>query len=101
MNDRIVKLGTTTLETTVLGFGGGNLLRLLSAAQRAQALRATYDVSVRHFDVAPMYGLGLAESEIGRLARGRRDAITIAAKSGHRTGRAHSRASPRRSRNGH
>jgi D-threo-aldose 1-dehydrogenase len=101
MTDRIVKLGTTSLRATALGFVGANLLRLPSAAQRAQALRATHDVGVRHFDVAPMYGPGLAESETGRLARGRRDAITIAAKFGHRTGTAHSRAIPRRSRNGH
>jgi D-threo-aldose 1-dehydrogenase len=82
MSDRIVKLGTTGIETTALGFGSANLFHLPSAAQRAQVLRAAYDAGVRHFDVAPMYGLGLAESEIGRFARGRRDAITIATKFG-------------------
>jgi D-threo-aldose 1-dehydrogenase len=82
MSDRIVKLGTTGIETTALGFGSANLFRLPSAAQRAEVLRAAYDAGVRHFDVAPMYGLGLAESEIGRFARGRRDAITIATKFG-------------------
>jgi D-threo-aldose 1-dehydrogenase len=82
MNDRLVKLGTTGIETTALGFGSANLFRLPSAAQRAQVLRVAYDAGVRHFDVAPMYGLGLAESEIGRFARSRRDAITIATKFG-------------------
>jgi D-threo-aldose 1-dehydrogenase len=82
MTDRIVKLGTTGIETTALGFGSANLFRLPSAAQRAQVLRAAYDTGVRHFDVAPMYGLGLAESEIGRFARGRRDTMTIATKFG-------------------
>lgn len=82
MTDRIARLGRTGIETTALGFGSANLFRLPSAAQRAQVLRAAYDAGVRHFDVAPMYGLGLAESEIGRFARGRRDTITIATKFG-------------------
>jgi D-threo-aldose 1-dehydrogenase len=82
MMPRIVRLGTTGIETTALGFGSANLFRLPSAAQRAQVLRAAYDAGVRHFDTAPMYGLGLAESEIGRFARGRRDTITIATKFG-------------------
>ncbi len=82
MTYRIVKLGTTGIETTALGFGSANLFRLPSAGQRAEVLRAAYDAGVRHFDVAPMYGLGLAESEIGRFARGRRDTITIATKFG-------------------
>jgi D-threo-aldose 1-dehydrogenase len=78
MTDRIVKPGTTGMETTPSGFGSANLFRLPSAAQRVQVLRAAYDTGIRHFAVAPMYGLGLAESEVGRFARGRRDAITIA-----------------------
>lgn len=82
MTYRIVKLGVTGIETTALGFGSADLFRLPSAAQRAEILRAAYDAGVRHFDVAPMYGLGLAESEIGRFARGRRDTITIATKFG-------------------
>jgi D-threo-aldose 1-dehydrogenase len=79
---RTVKLGVTGVETTALGFGSANLFRLPGAAQRARILHAAYDAGVRHFDVAPMYGLGLAESETGRFARGRRDAITIATKFG-------------------
>jgi aryl-alcohol dehydrogenase-like predicted oxidoreductase len=35
-----------------------------------------------HFDVARMYGLGMAESELGRFARGRREQVTIATKFG-------------------
>ena len=82
MTYRTVKLGATGIETSALGFGCANLYRLPGAAQRAQILGTAYDAGVRHFDVAPMYGLGLAESEIGRFARGRRDAITIATKFG-------------------
>jgi D-threo-aldose 1-dehydrogenase len=82
MTYRTIKLGNTGIETTALGFGSANLFRLPGAAQRAQILCAAYDAGVRHFDVAPMYGLGLAETEIGRFARRRRDTITIATKFG-------------------
>jgi D-threo-aldose 1-dehydrogenase len=82
MTYRTIKLGKTGIETTALGFGTANLFRLPSAAQRAEILGAAYDAGVRHFDVAPMYGLGLAETEIGRFARDRRATITIATKFG-------------------
>ena len=82
MTYRTVKLGMTGIETSALGFGCANLYRLPGAAQRVQILGTAYDAGVRHFDVAPMYGLGLAEPEIGRFARGRRDSITIATKFG-------------------
>lgn len=45
-------------------------------------LEAAHASGIRHFDVAPMYGLGLAEREIGRFARGRRGEIVIATKLG-------------------
>jgi D-threo-aldose 1-dehydrogenase len=45
-------------------------------------LDAAFDSGIRHFDVAPMYGLGLAEAELGRFAQGRRDSISIATKFG-------------------
>jgi hypothetical protein len=41
MSDRIVKPGTTSIETTTLGFGGVNLFRIPSAAERAKVMCAT------------------------------------------------------------
>jgi D-threo-aldose 1-dehydrogenase len=81
---RTVALGMGGVETTVLGLGCANLFRLPRAAQRIALLEAAYEAGVRHFDVAPMYGLGLAESELGRFAKRRRDSITIATKFGIR-----------------
>jgi D-threo-aldose 1-dehydrogenase len=82
MTNRTVKLGATGIESTALGFGSANIFRLSSAAQRSRILCAAYDAGIRHFDTAPMYGLGLAEAEVGRFARGRRDSMTIATKFG-------------------
>ena len=81
---RTVTLGAGGVETTALGFGCANLFRLARSGQRRELLEAVYDTGVRHFDVAPMYGLGLAEGEVGRFARRRRDSITIATKFGIR-----------------
>jgi D-threo-aldose 1-dehydrogenase len=45
-------------------------------------LEVAYDAGIRHFDVAPMYGLGRAEAEVGRFARSRRGEVTLATKFG-------------------
>jgi D-threo-aldose 1-dehydrogenase len=84
MTLRTVTLGTGGIETTVLGFGCANLFRLPRRAQRIALLETAYEAGVRHFDVAPMYGFGLSESELGRFAKRRRRDITIATKFGIR-----------------
>lgn len=81
---RTVKLGVDGLETTALGFGCANIFRLPRSAQRIALLEAAYEAGVRHFDTAPMYGIGLAEGELGRFAKTRRDKITITTKFGIR-----------------
>lgn len=65
-----------------LGFGCAGLLRSPSRAQRQRLLGEAFERGVRHFDVARMYGLGAAEAELGRFARGRRERISIATKFG-------------------
>ena len=79
---RRVVLGPGGVETTALGFGCANLFRLADSAQRARLLEAAYDAGICHFDVAPMYGLGRAETEVGRFARRRRSDVTLATKFG-------------------
>jgi D-threo-aldose 1-dehydrogenase len=79
---RIVRLGDTRIETTALGFGCADLFREPGRARRRRLLDEAFDAGIRHFDAAPMYGLGLVEGEIGRFARGKRDRIVIATKFG-------------------
>jgi aryl-alcohol dehydrogenase-like predicted oxidoreductase len=69
MSDRIIKPGTTSIETTTLGIGGTNLFRLPSASERVKVLCATYHTGVHRFDVASIYGPRLADSKIGGCAR--------------------------------
>jgi len=79
--DRVL-LDPTPVRTTQLGFGCASLMRLPLRRRRQDLLAAAFDADIRHFDVARMYGLGAAEAELGRFARGRRDRITIATKFG-------------------
>lgn len=78
---------TERLGSSALGLGCANLFREPSAKRRLRLLEAAYDCGVTHFDVAPMYGLGVAEWELGRFARPRRDRIVIATKFGLATTR--------------
>ena len=79
---RRVVLGASGVETTALGFGCADLFRVGDSAGRARLLEAAYDAGIRHFDVAPMYGLGRGEAEVGRFARRRRGDVTLATKFG-------------------
>ncbi len=77
-----VTLRGTELATSALGIGCAGLYGEPTAAGRMRLLDAAHGSGIRHFDTAPMYGLGLAEREIGRFARGRRGEIVIATKFG-------------------
>ncbi len=72
----------TDVDTSPLGFGCAGLFREPTARQRRRLLDVAHYAGIHHFDVAPMYGLGLAERELGRFARGRRDRVVIATKFG-------------------
>jgi D-threo-aldose 1-dehydrogenase len=76
------ELGASGIRCTVLGFGCAGLFRLPRRADRIAALDAAYDVGIRYFDVAPMYGLGRAETEFGRWASDKADDLVIATKFG-------------------
>lgn len=65
-----------------LGFGCASLMRLPSRRRRQALLEEAFEQGIRHFDVARMYGLGAAEGELGRFAKGRREEISIATKFG-------------------
>ena len=79
---KTAQLPGTGVESTRLGFGCGRLMRVRSRAARRRLLDEAFDAGIRHFDVARMYGLGAAERELGRFARGRRDRLVIATKCG-------------------
>jgi D-threo-aldose 1-dehydrogenase len=66
-----------------LGFGCASLYGLPGSRDRRAVLESAYDLGIRHFDVAPIYGLGIAEAELADFAQTRPD-IRIATKFGIR-----------------
>jgi D-threo-aldose 1-dehydrogenase len=63
-------------------FGVGRIHHLGSPRQRQNLLSAAIDLGFRAFDVAPAYGNGVAERELGRALRGRRERMEINSKVG-------------------
>lgn len=78
---RTVATSGLTVKPTVLGFGCSSLMgRGRRHARRL--LEAAFDAGIRHFDVAPLYGQGDAEWELGKFARSHRQEITLTTKIG-------------------
>jgi D-threo-aldose 1-dehydrogenase len=81
-----VDLGRTGLRVTRLGFGaapiGGLYTAVADADARATVERA-WELGIRTFDVAPLYGYGAAERRLGSALAGRpRDEFVLSTKVG-------------------
>lgn len=80
------RIGRTDVEVTCLGLGGGALGGLYDAVGVADAVGAVeraYDVGVRYFDTAPMYGHGRSEERIGQALAGvDRESYVLSCKAG-------------------
>jgi aryl-alcohol dehydrogenase-like predicted oxidoreductase len=60
-----VRLAKTEIVTSRLGFGTARL-HYLAPRERQALLAAAAELGVVHFDTAPAYGDGIAETELGR-----------------------------------
>ena len=93
------RLGRTGVEVTTLGFGGnaiGNLYAELDETAARDTVDAAFDLGIRYFDTAPLYGHGLSERRMGDQLRGRpRDEFVVSTKVG-RLLRANGRAPARK-----
>ncbi|MDQ0463109.1 aryl-alcohol dehydrogenase-like predicted oxidoreductase [Caulobacter ginsengisoli] len=65
-----------------LGFGCVALTSFATPGEAMRLLNTAYDLGIRHFDTAPIYGQGYSERLLGRFLRGRRDRVTVATKFG-------------------
>lgn len=77
-----VLLADTNRQTTRLGFGCGNIMGAMGRRDSLKLLETAYDAGIRHFDVAPMYGYGEAESCLGEFLQRHRGQVTITTKYG-------------------
>ncbi len=69
--------GGVLLDFTRLGFGGaplGNMHRALDEGEARATVRAAWDLGLRYFDTAPLYGHGLSEQRIGAALVGEKRA---------------------------
>jgi D-threo-aldose 1-dehydrogenase len=75
-----------TLDVTVMGLGTaplGGLFAPVSDADAEAAIERAWELGIRYFDTAPLYGFGLAERRLGRfLRRQKRDTFAVSTKVG-------------------
>jgi D-threo-aldose 1-dehydrogenase len=65
-----VPIGATAVSITRLGFGSasiGGLYHPVDDDQAARTIEHAWEIGVRYFDTAPLYGYGTAERRIGRV----------------------------------
>lgn len=81
-----VQLGGTGLRVTRLGLGTaplGNLYELVSDDEATAVVERAYELGIRLFDTAPLYGYGLAERRLGAVLRQKpRDSFVLSTKVG-------------------
>jgi D-threo-aldose 1-dehydrogenase len=77
-----ITLGSTGRITTRLGFGCSSIMGAINKRQSLSLLESAFDAGIRHFDIAPMYGYGKAESCLGEFLNRHRGAVTVTTKFG-------------------
>ncbi|MCK0195550.1 aldo/keto reductase [Ancylobacter sp. 6x-1] len=80
------RLPNSAIDTTPIGIGCAYLTAGSLTKKEHRLIAAAYDAGARHFDVAPMYGLGTAERVLGEALKGLSGKVTIATKVGIRRG---------------
>jgi D-threo-aldose 1-dehydrogenase len=81
-----VAIGETGVQVTRLGLGSaplGGLFTPVADTDAERVVRHAWDIGIRYFDVAPLYGYGAAERRVGAGLAGRtRDAFVVSTKVG-------------------
>jgi aryl-alcohol dehydrogenase-like predicted oxidoreductase len=77
-----IALGTSGRHTTRLGFGCSSLIGATTRRESLRLLETAFDAGIRHFDVAPMYGYGEAESCLGEFLQRHPGQLTVTTKYG-------------------
>jgi D-threo-aldose 1-dehydrogenase len=87
-----VSIGRTGLSVTRLGFGAasiGGVFDVIDERVGLATIEHAWDLGIRYFDVAPLYGYGTSERRLGRSLAGRpRDDFVLSTKVGRLVRRA-------------
>ena len=82
----LVAIGETRVRLTRLGLGSaplGGLFTAVADADAERVVRHAWDIGIRYFDVAPLYGYGAGERRLGAGLAGRpRDEFVVSTKVG-------------------
>src|ERR1700733_3571333 len=78
---QLVRLENTTMTLSRLAFGTTKIQYLRDATRPEHLIQTAFDAGFTHFDTAPYYGFGIAETTLGAFTRARHD-ITISTKVG-------------------
>ncbi len=79
------RLGKTNEQVSILGFGASPMGDVFEISDEQDGIRGVHyalDHGVNFFDVAPFYGLTLAENRLGKALEGKRNQIFLATKCG-------------------
>jgi L-galactose dehydrogenase len=79
------QLGSTSLRTSILGFGAsplGDVFCQTDPVERTAAVHMAVERGINFFDVSPFYGLTVAETRLGEALAGRREKVVLATKCG-------------------
>lgn len=79
------RLGKTEEQVSILGFGASPMGDVFEVSDEQDGIRGVHyalDHGVNFFDVAPFYGLTLAETRLGKALEGRRNQVFLATKCG-------------------
>ncbi|MEJ8309397.1 aldo/keto reductase [Agrobacterium larrymoorei] len=89
MNDAYVlkrPIGKSGIEASAVGLGtwaiGGWMWGGTDEAASVDAIRASIDAGISLIDTAPAYGMGLAETIVGKAIAGQRDKVVLVTKCG-------------------
>ena len=77
------RLGKTDMDVSLIGFGASPLGSVFEPADETEGIKSVHfaiDHGINYFDVAPFYGLTLAETRLGKALKGKRDKIFLATK---------------------
>jgi len=77
------RLGKTDMDISIIGFGASPLGSVFEPADEAEGIKSVdyaIDHGINYFDVAPFYGLTLAETRLGKALKGKRNNIFLATK---------------------
>lgn len=82
---RTIKLGGSSIDSSILGFGCMGMSEFYGARNDEESLKTlkrAFELGITHFDTSNIYGRGHNEQLVGRFVRGKRDRVMIATKFG-------------------